>query len=767
VAGPPDSPPNWMAEWRQGEAPGLVAPAIPDAAAAEVRWRVVAAAGGLAIAGVSAPVAVTAMAATNMLLGPPLVAAALVGLLALMPIGVGLATALAGAGRVAMQAARAGNEAELAVLRVVLDTLLFGYMLAMAATAPQHGAAAEYLPIAAAALVAAWTLLLCVIQWPVASPLRRYGAMAFDVALFSAFLHFGGGAVAGWYPFYLLMIFYAGLRFGLVALLVVSIVSVLGFTGVILSTEIWRLQPALTGGLLVALAVLPACLAGMIHALAAARAKATGAEAERQTTLQLIADTLSGPPVTARATREVPLHINDIVDFAALEAGRFGPPLETFDLRALVRCSLIPLQAKAAERGIALRWRVDPTLPYRLRGHAQVLGRILSLLADHALEVAQMTTIRLAVECAAGDAQHVQLKLRVDGLDAPREPVAPGDAIVLSLRLVQRLVAMVGGAFVSDRLTGDRVRLTVTLPLAIERGSAARVLDLGHRPVLIAAADNELAGILVESLTLWNAQVSRPGDIETALAEISRREPLRPVLIVDGRDKLLSALSLAHRMAGTGDDAPLVVLIASAAQIASLGEVEEAGLDGFIPAPVTELLLANALDALPLLPGRPAPPVPLAPPSSAVTQPPTSDAAVSIDERITPIAAHPKFVPEALPAVDARVIEGLYALGGDPAFIDELAETFRADARQVMQRIAVAAAAADEAGFARGIGALQRAAGPLGATQLCELLASLQGLTAGELRQRGAADVLRLDGEIERFSAALLEFAPANEAQQR
>jgi len=743
-----------------------------------VGWRVVAAAVGLSIAGVSAPIAVTALAATNMLLGPPLVASALVALLVLAPAALCLVTALSGGRRVAALLARAGNEAELAVLRVFAGTLLFGYALAMAASASHRGSTADCVPIAAAALVVAWTMLLFVILWPAAPPLRRNGALALDVALFSAFLHFGGGDVAGWYPFYLLVIFYAGLRFGLGALLASAIASVLGFAAVVLSTEIWRQQPALASGLLFALAALPACFAGTLHALAAARARATGAETDRQTTLRLIADTLRGSPATARAARAVPPPINDILDLAELEAGTFAPPIETFDLRALIKHTLMPMQVTAAEKGMALRWRVDPRLPDRLRGHAQAFARILSLLADHAVEVARTATVRVAVEPGAGDAHRVRLNLRVDGLGARRDPGLPGEADPLALRLVQRLLAMVGGTFAVDRVAGQRVRLTATLPLTIEEGASARVLDLARRPVLIATEDDELARELAEPLAVWNADPSWPGDIAVALAGLcGGGEAERPVLIVDGRDKLLSALSLAHHAARSGAGAPFVILIAEDGQIASLGEVEEAGLDGFIPAPVTERWLANALDALPL--GRPEtargrpematiadPPRAAAEPLPPLPSPP-SEAAPTIGERITPIASHPKFAPETTAAVDPRVIEGLRELGGGPDFLGELIETFRADSRQIMQRIEHAAAAADAAGFAQGIGALRRAAGNLGGTQLCDLLVSLHGLTASELRQRGATHVQRLDAEIERLAAALLEFLPAGAVQRR
>ncbi len=406
MPGPPKNPLDWVTQQGQGQPPA--------ATAAGPGWRVAAAAIGLSIAGVLSPVAVAALAATNAPLWRPLAASTLVALLVLAPAGVGVATALAGLRRIASLAAEAGSEAEQAVLRIFVATLIFGHALGLAAASPLHGAAADCVAVAAPELVAAWALLLQVILWPAAPPLRFYGAMTLDIVLFSAFLHFGGSAVSGWYPLYLLAIFYAGSRFGLGALLATGAASIVGFAAVVLSTDSWRQQPALAVGLIVALAVLPGFVAAAVRAMEAARAKAAEAEADRQRTLLLIADALRGPAATARSARAVASAIGDILDFAALEAGTFAPPIETFDLRALVRHSLVPLQAKGAENGVALRWRVDPRLPYRLRGHAQAFARILEGLADHAVEVAPAASVRITLDACASVARRVRLRLRVE-----------------------------------------------------------------------------------------------------------------------------------------------------------------------------------------------------------------------------------------------------------------------------------------------------------------------------------------------------------------
>jgi HPt (histidine-containing phosphotransfer) domain-containing protein len=292
--------------------------------------------------------------------------------------------------------------------------------------------------------------------------------------------------------------------------------------------------------------------------------------------------------------------------------------------------------------------------------------------------------------------------------------------------------------------------------------------------VLVATDDARLADSLSELLARWNAEPLWVSDADAALAELAVIEATsRIIVIADGRLHLLSALSLAHHAARLGADAPFVLLLADDDQIDRLAEVDDGELDGFVPLPLTAALLANALQALPLgveplrprrePASRPAmPTLPATPPAPRQKEPTPA----AVEERITPIAAHPKFAPEMPAAVDPRIIDGLRALGGGPGFLRELIDSFRADAQQIMERLYQAVATAEPAAFARGLVALHRAAGQLGGAELCTLAASLQRITASELRQHGAAHVQRLDAEIDRLAAALTEYLPASEGRR-
>jgi HPt (histidine-containing phosphotransfer) domain-containing protein len=209
--------------------------------------------------------------------------------------------------------------------------------------------------------------------------------------------------------------------------------------------------------------------------------------------------------------------------------------------------------------------------------------------------------------------------------------------------------------------------------------------------------------------------------------------------------RVIAALSFVHRAALARNEPPPILFVGEAAQIAALAGICDGELTGLLPAPVSDRLLENALHALPTTPTQPA--------AAAV-------AYAETDDRVTPIAAHPRYVAEPAALIDARVVAGLRNLSAGGNFFAEVIDSFRIDSRQIMDRIAAAADAGDLAAFTRGLHALRRCAATVGGTGLSELAMSLRSLTAAELRQQDAAIVQRLAAELARFNSALVEFLP-------
>ena len=190
-------------------------------------------------------------------------------------------------------------------------------------------------------------------------------------------------------------------------------------------------------------------------------------------------------------------------------------------------------------------------------------------------------------------------------------------------------------------------------------------------------------------------------------------------------------------------------------------------LDAVLPAPLDYQLFANALHALPLWHGAPARPGPVVSARHDEPQPEPPPLFDPADVAAPSPQGHPDRHPSALcrraSTIDQRAVTALCRLGGGDAFLGEVVDSFRTEAREIMQRLVRAAAAADSAGFARGLHALRNCAANLGGTRLCEVLLSLREVGTQELREQGSVLVQRLGDELARLDAALAEFADERE----
>jgi len=778
------------------------APAAPQSGNAIVNWPPRYAIAALGVAAILPPLAFIIRPGDLGQIGGVPVAISLTALLILAPALVALVVAVLGLERLRDNCRDRGDgEHAQAGLRVIIAALAIGYGLAMAVLRPDDPTAGALI-VAALGLVGGWLLLLSTFADPNGSLPRQYLAMLFDAGLISAFLHFGGGLTAPWVLIYLLATFQTGLRRGIVALAASAVANLAGFAVVVATTVYWREQPLLAGGLLAALAALPAFIGRMVHEIAALRAATASAQAARTRFMMVVSEALRAPldaivgrggleaqqpesPAGVPSTRALLSQVSNILDFTAIETGAFVPETEPFDLHRVIQDTLADRRVEAAAKGLRLRCHIDPRLPYRLRGWPQQLAQIVDYLTARAIEVSAAGCVGVAIDAVGGDDRRAQVRLTVrdegEPIEAPDAETlfdpfaagpdgrAPGDHGAFGLAVVLRLVELMGGEIASGGLPGAGGTITVIVPLALDEPPVDAVIDLERCLVLIATEDSQFASEIAEPLNAWNADPRWIDSFDKTLGFVDRRdERACSVLIVDGRHRKLAALSFVHR-AVTGDAPPSFVLfIADRAQIGGLVELADDELDAVLPAPLDNQLFANALHALPLWHGAPARPVIVPaqlealPPEPPPLFDPTDVEATAPTPQVTPIATHPRFAAEA-PIVDPRAVAALRRLGGGDEFLGEVLDSFRADAREIMQRLVRAAAAADGSGFARGVLALRSCAANLGGTRLCEVLLSLREVGPEELREQGSVLVQRLGDELARLDAALAEFAAERE----
>jgi len=562
-------------------------------------------------------------------------------------------------------------------------------------------------------------------------------------------------------------------------------------------------QPLVFGG--GAAGLVAALAAGCVcWRLAAAKRRAEAADAEKGRLLSALGEDLQKPlRAIARAgaaidrsgldpdewdkiarmridARAMLLQLEDIRTCLEIEAGTFAPETRSFDLYRLANGVVASLRPQAAERGTTVALRIDPLLPYQLRGWPHQLRQVLIGLLAHAVQLSRGDKLRLALDAADLAADRVRLRITVTRAkasapepDAPAAPLGTDHARPFGLAMVERLAGLMGGTLAAERAPAGALRFVAELPFAIDQASLALPLDLAHLPALIATKDEHFVGEMIEPLDAWRADARWIGGGKMALDYLAALDPAgrRPLLVVDGRGDVLQALSFAHRAASLrAGPAPYLLFIADEARMDSIIGLADEDFDGILPFPFTpgalrgvlhamrvepaDWFLADPLAGIPDEPGpapaalvpAPPPPVPRSRPAPAV---------------VTEIATHPRFADAAAAVIDERAVAALWSLGDGSEFFDSVIEAFRADSRRVLGELRSAAEAADTRLFEEGVQALRRCTANFGNGRLRELLLSLRDLAAPELRRQGSAYVQRLASELDKLEATLVDYANA------
>ncbi len=181
--------------------------------------------------------------------------------------------------------------------------------------------------------------------------------------------------------------------------------------------------------------------------------------------------------------------INDILDFAKMEAGKLELEPEEFDLRDALGDTLRTLGLRAHQKGLELACRIAPDVPERLVGDPRRLRQVIVNLVGNAVKFTERGEVLVEVETVApGDAEVVLAFAVSDtGIGVPREEQArifgafeQVDASTtrlyggtgLGLSIAAELVGRMGGAISAESEPGQRQPLPLHRPFrAAERAS--------------------------------------------------------------------------------------------------------------------------------------------------------------------------------------------------------------------------------------------------------------------------------------------------------
>ncbi|WP_333592543.1 response regulator [Brevundimonas sp.] len=216
--------------------------------------------------------------------------------------------------------------------------------------------------------------------------------------------------------------------------------------------------------------------------------------------------------------------VNDLLDYARLEAGRLEFDPAPVDVETLVRGVAELLSPRAHDKGLEMVWSVAPDAPDVIADEGR-LRQVLFNLAGNAVKFTESGGVRIAVERAGGTEDRPRLAFIVDdsGPGVPIEARARifeefghavgGDAVRhdgagLGLAVVRRLMAAMGGtAVVEDRPDGPGARFRVEAEFEAA-GREPRGRSLDGRAVAVVSPDAFVRSAARMQLAACGAEVA-------------------------------------------------------------------------------------------------------------------------------------------------------------------------------------------------------------------------------------------------------------------
>jgi len=313
--------------------------------------------------------------------------------------------------------------------------------------------------------------------------------------------------------------------------------------------------------------------------------------------------------------------INDILDFAKVEAGKLDLEQIEFELVSVIDSTIDLVSSRAHTKGIEVASFISPEVPTMLKGDPGRLRQVMINLLSNAVKFTESGGVSLTVELADAGADEIKLhfSIRDTGIGVPEQareklfsPFSQVDASMtrrfggtgLGLAICKQIVDLMQGDIGVDSRTGDGSGSTFwfTARFGLGRDQADNTNavignKLRGRTVLIVDDNTINREIFARYMSGFGARVLSYEDPEVLLADLERNAIAMPIAlaIVDHMMPNLTGpdfLNAARRM-------PWVTIekciLSSSAAMLNRNQVLELGYDDSLPKPVRRTALISAV----------------------------------------------------------------------------------------------------------------------------------------------------------------------------
>ena len=313
--------------------------------------------------------------------------------------------------------------------------------------------------------------------------------------------------------------------------------------------------------------------------------------------------------------------VDELLDFAKIESGKFEIINEPFDIRESVDIPAKVISGRASEKGLEILCEVDSNVPQVLIGDGRRIQQVLTNLFSNAVKFTERGEIVAKVKLVRELPSEVQLRFSVSdtGIGISKEdqveillPFQQADmsstrkhhGTGLGLSICRELVALMGGILKvsSEPGQGSRFYFHLSLPIKDQAKPADNLpTELVENLKVLIVDDNPTNLRILEKIFVsWSMQPITSTSAEQALRildELEATDQKVSMAIVDSLMPQVDGYKLADKVIKkTGDDCPPIVMMQSAADMGMYSDRKlDAPVAHYLTKPISQSELLDAV----------------------------------------------------------------------------------------------------------------------------------------------------------------------------